>query len=61
MYRIRESLEKIRIESKKMDEENRTRDLESNNVDLYIDSVLTRLEASVTSACTALDAFYAAS
>ena len=59
MYRICEGLEKIRTEGTKSDELN-TRDLESNDVKFYIDSALTRLEASLTSTCAALDAFYAA-
>lgn len=60
MYRINQSFKRTLVISTKLNEETGTRDLENYAVDSHIDGVFTSLEESVTSACAALDAFYAA-
>lgn len=59
MYRISESCEEI-IKRTEMDKEDWVRVDERDALYLYVDNALTSLEASVASARTALDAFYAA-
>ena len=60
MYRISQSFERALAISTKMDEEARTRHHENYANDVGIAGVFTSLEESVTSACAAHDAFYAA-
>lgn len=60
MYRISQSFERALVISTKLDGEAGTGHHENYDIEIYIDDVFTSLEESVTSACAALDAFYAA-